>query len=79
MSLPGNIAALGLAVTVGAGVCPTLNALTERLGNANGRASGTYDRRCAEGGGPDERHGEAVGIPIDCSEEQLMTVTEVDS
>lgn len=53
-SLPWNIAALGLAVAVTAGICPALDALAKRLGNADGRTSGAGDRRCAEGGGPDE-------------------------
>lgn len=63
-------------MAVAAGICPALNALAKRLGNADGRASGACDRGCAEGGGPDERHGEAMGISIDCSEEQLMTMTK---
>lgn len=73
---PWDVAALGFAVAVTAGVCPALDALAKRLGSADGRAGGACDRRCAEGGRPDERHGEAVGISIDYSEEQLMTVTK---
>lgn len=74
---PWDITALGLAVAVAAGICPALNALAKRLGNADGRTGGACDRGCAESSGPDERHGEAVGMSIDCNEEQLMTVTEV--
>ncbi len=73
---PWDVAALGLSVTVTAGICSALNALTERLGNADSRASGACERRCAKSGGPDERHGEAVEIPIDYNEEQLMAVTK---
>jgi hypothetical protein len=77
-NLPWDIAALGLAVAVAAGVCPALDCLAKRLGNADGRASGACDRRSAEGGGPDERHGEAVELSIDSDEEQLMTVTGIE-
>jgi hypothetical protein len=58
---PWDIAALGRAVVaVFAGICPALNALAKRLGSANGRASGANSGGCANGSGPDERHGEAV-------------------
>jgi hypothetical protein len=74
---PWDIAALGRAVVaVLAGICPALDALTKRLGSANGRASGANNRGCANGSRPDERHGEAAEMSIDCNEEQLMVETE---
>ena len=78
IDLPWDVAALGLAVAVAAGICPALDALAERLSNADCWASSAHGRRCAKGGGPDERHDEAVRKSIDCSEEQLMTVKKVD-
>ena len=63
-------------VAVLAGICPALDALTKRLGSANGGASGANNGGCANGSRPDERHGEAVEMSIDCNEEQLMIETE---
>lgn len=73
---PWDVTAFRFAVAVAAGVCPALNTLTKRLGSADGRAGSTRGRRCAKGGRPEERHSGAAEMSIDCSEEQLMTVTK---